>query len=62
VLHAFLYFFDFNNFLIAHFPKNIDCRKFQIFFGHTSFQSVTTKVDYSLQESFTRFGVFSIKV
>jgi len=37
-------------------------RKFQMSFGHTSFQSVTKQVDYNLQTSFTRFGVFSIKV
>ena len=37
-------------------------RKFKISFGYTSFQSITKQVDYHLQESFTKFGVFSIKV
>lgn len=37
-------------------------RKFQISFGHTSLQSVSRYIDYSMENSFTRFGVFSIKV
>jgi ribosomal protein S3 len=37
-------------------------RKFQISMGHTSFQSVNKHIDYSMENSFTRFGVFSIKV
>jgi ribosomal protein S3 len=37
-------------------------RKFKISIGHTSFQSVNKYVDYSMENSFTRFGVFSIKI
>jgi ribosomal protein S3 len=37
-------------------------RKFQISTGYTSIQSVSRYVDYTMENSFTRFGVFSIKV
>lgn len=37
-------------------------RKFKIIMGRTSLQSFEAKIDYDLQKSYTRFGVFSIKV
>ena len=37
-------------------------RKFKYAYGKTSLTTLTTFVDYSLQKSYTKFGVFSIKV
>jgi ribosomal protein S3 len=37
-------------------------RRFKIRFGRPGVQKLKVAVDYNLQRSFTRFGVFSIKV
>jgi len=37
-------------------------RKFKHIYGKSSMTTFTTFVDYSLQKSYTKFGVFSIKV
>lgn len=37
-------------------------RKFKHAYGKTNLTTINTFVDYSLQKSYTKFGVFSIKV
>ena len=44
------------------FQGKLRKRRFKYIFGKTSATTFTTFVDYSLQKSYTKFGVFSIKV
>jgi ribosomal protein S3 len=37
-------------------------RRFKHIYGKTSMTTLTTFVDYDLQKSYTKYGVFSIKV
>ena len=37
-------------------------RRFKHSYGKTNMTTLTTYVDYDLQKSYTKFGVFSIKV
>lgn len=44
------------------FQGKLQKRKFSFFFGKPGLTTFFVKIDYNLQQSFTKFGVFSIKV
>lgn len=68
LLNNFLYYGTYYNLIgiiikvHGKFQGKLRKRKFKYIFGKTSSSTLTTHVDFSLQKSYTKYGVFSIKV
>jgi len=68
LLNSFLYYGTYYNLMgiiikvHGKFQGKLRKRRFKYIFSKTSISTLTTNVDYSLQKSYTKFGVFSIKV
>lgn len=64
ILNGFFYYGKYYNLvgILIKFQGILRKRKFKHIYGKSSMTTFTTFVDYSLQKSYTKFGVFSIKV